>query len=355
MLNKKGKIPYDVAKESNHEECARILDKVSSPPDEPVIEDVLLAGGNRTNAVAIIWKNPRPFNYYPAITAIEVQLKQQRLFDQWKTVGTNQMGDSPRKEKTSKVKLPYENGELTDFESDSEMDERNEIEMNCLCMSGRENKLDLRFEVDNQEYVLPRYYTLRDLVESTKYVVRVRVANKYGWGMYSTGYNFCIREMITEFKVQDIKTHITRRNKLMIQQQPAEEKPKVDWSSVNDSMISGLTEALDTQRSKKATSANATETLTRILSEGVDYLNLLLEDNHNLSEIRNANGMSLLHAAAASTSPHAMTLIMEVVNRNLLSVNDRSKVWLHEIVECRTDPFLFISLFITIISMPLCS
>ena len=328
MHNKKGKTPYELAQENDRSECASILEKVTVPPDEPVIEDVLLAGGNRTNAVAIIWKNPRPYNYYPAITAIEVQLKQQRLFDQWKTVGTNQMGDSPYKEKISKVKLSYDNGELTDCESDSEKDEKKEIEMSCLGVSGRENKFDLRYEVDNQEYALPRYYTLRDLVESTKYVVRVRVANKYGWGTYSTGYNFCIREILTEFKVQDVKIPIVRRNKLMIQQQPAVEKPKVDWSSVNDSMISGLTEALDNQRTKRTAPANATEILTRLLSEGVDFLDHLLEENYNLSEVRNANGMSLLHAAAASTSPHAMTLIVEVVTRNLLSVNDRSKVWL---------------------------
>ena len=328
MHNKKGKTPYELAQENDRSECASILEKVTVPPDEPVIEDVLLAGGNRTNAVAIIWKNPRPYNYYPAITAIEVQLKQQRLFDQWKTVGTNQMGDSPYKEKISKVKLSYDNGELTDCESDSEKDEKKEIEMSCLGVSGRENKFDLRYEVDNQEYALPRYYTLRDLVESTKYVVRVRVANKYGWGTYSTGYNFCIREILTEFKVQDVKIPIVRRNKLMIQQQPAVEKPKVDWSSVNDSMISGLTEALDNQRTKRTAPANATEILTRLLSEGVDFLDHLLEENYNLSEVRNSNGMSLLHAAAASTSPHAMTLIVEVVTRNLLSVNDRSKVWL---------------------------
>ena len=193
VRNKKGKSPIDCAEENGHEDCVKILQSVSSPPAEPKIESVLLSNSEE-NAVVVTWGKPRIFNYYPAITAIEVQLKQQRLFDQWKSIGTIQMSDSPFKEKPSRMKISFENGELTDIESDSDLDERNEVEMCCVCMEERQDKVDKRMELNNQENVLPRFYVIKELNSSTKYSVRVRLANKYGWGNYSNGFNFCIKE-----------------------------------------------------------------------------------------------------------------------------------------------------------------
>lgn len=191
--NKKGQYPKDIAEENDHLGCMKVIEAVSSPPSEPVIENILLSG-EEEDAAVVIWRNPRLSNYYPNITAIEIQLKQQRLFDQWKTVSTIQMNDTPFKEKEGRMKIAFEDGELTDCESESDLEERNEVEMNCSYLSGRQVSLDTRMELSNQEHLLPRYQTIRDLQSSSKYVVRVRLANKYGWGNYSQGSSFCLRD-----------------------------------------------------------------------------------------------------------------------------------------------------------------
>lgn len=191
--NKKGKFPIELAEEKGHQDCVRLLKAVSTAPAEPIIENVFLSSAEE-NAVAVVWSKPRKFNFYPTITAVEIQIKTQRLFDTWKTVGTIQMNDSPFKEKISKNKVCFDDGELTDVDDETDLDERNEVEMNCLSMIDKESLVEKRYEVNNQENALPRFYIIKGLVSNTKYTVRVRLANKYGWGLYSNGVNFCIKD-----------------------------------------------------------------------------------------------------------------------------------------------------------------
>lgn len=107
------------------------------------------------------------------------------------------------------------------------------------------------------------------------------------------------------------------------------ELPSLDEieESGSSSMMTKVTEVIEKQQQVKVvTPVNSTEILSKLLSEGKTYLDDLIKDGIDLSTIRNNNGMSLLHAAAASTSAYRMELIKEVVQRNLLSINDRSKV-----------------------------
>lgn len=139
----------------------------------------------------------------------------------------------------------------------------------------------------------------------------------------------------------------------MIKELPSLDEMEESGSS---SMMTKVTEVIEKQQQVKVvTPVNSTEMLSKLLSEGKTYLDDLIKDGVDLSTIRNNNGMSLLHAAAASTSAYRMELIKEVVQRNLLSINDRSKVysWLISSLY-RMVQFLFTLQSTIIIWMLLC-
>ena len=276
----------------------------------------------------VTWKKLRTFNYYPTITAIEVQLKQNRFLDQWKTVDTIQMSDNAFKEKVSKNKQVFEKGELTDCESDSDLDERNEIELHCFSMNEKLQKLEKRMEFNSQENVLPLYRTVEDLNPSMKYSIRVRFANKYGWGSFSSALSFCIKDLSETFDKNDYLHLVTYRNSLAVD---GTSNTVDDVQELDASVINEISQAIELQSQKAVLSPS--EMLSKLLADGVDYLHTLVENKVDLSTIRNANGMSILHAAAAaSNSSTALPLVEEIVSNNLLSVNDCSKVW-----GCGTD------------------
>lgn len=116
--------------------------------------------------------------------------------------------------------------------------------------------------------------------------------------------------------------------------------------------LTDLNRAFESQRKSQQAihSTNANELMTRMLSEGVSYLDVLLKNYSDLSTLRNSNGMSILHAAAASATLRGIELVKEIVKRNLLSVNDHSKVCLLKNYSLdRRILFLFIMLSIIII------
>ena len=116
--------------------------------------------------------------------------------------------------------------------------------------------------------------------------------------------------------------------------------------------LTDLNRAFESQRKSQQAihSTNANELMTRMLSEGVSYLDVLLKNYSDLSTLRNSNGMSILHAAAASATLRGIELVKEIVKRNLISVNDHSKVGLLKNYSLdRRILFLFIMLSIIII------
>ena len=138
-----------------------------------------------------------------------------------------------------------------------------------------------------------------------------------------------------------IKNQITNRN-----------DKSYENSITNGSTLTDLNRAFENQRQSQQSihSVNANEVMTRMLSEGVSYLDVLLKNYSDLSTLRNSNGMSILHAAAASATLRGIELVKEIVKRNLLSVNDHSKVCLLKNYSMdRRILFLFIMLSIIII------
>ena len=138
-----------------------------------------------------------------------------------------------------------------------------------------------------------------------------------------------------------IKNQITNRN-----------DKSYETSITNGSTLTDLNRAFENQRKSQQSihSVNANEVMTRMLSEGVSYLDVLLKNYSDLSTLRNSNGMSILHAAAASATLRGVELVKEIVKRNLISVNDHSKVVVFKNHSLnRLILYLFIMLFIIII------
>ena len=141
------------------------------------------------NDLWVQWSDPRLSNYHPPITAVEIQLKQNRLFDSWKTIETLQLSENPFKEATSNPtnQILFEEGEMTDVESDSDLEERRVVEFACIAS---DPTLERRREVSNVGRELNLHCLLPPLVGKQTYQVRVRCANKYGWGDYEDGVTF---------------------------------------------------------------------------------------------------------------------------------------------------------------------
>lgn len=97
------------------------------------------------------------------------------------------------------------------------------------------------------------------------------------------------------------------------------EKLEANWSSLNQSVFTAVNE-------KKAPKPSSNEMMTAVLTKGVSELNRMIENGVDFGKVQNSNGMTLLHAAAASTNENALSIVKEVVSRMIVDVNDRSKV-----------------------------
>ena len=107
-----------------------------------------------------IWSDPRPINYYPQITAVEIQLKQHRLFDPWKTLQIIKVSDTPFKEGPPAASSHFEDTELTDVESDSDLEERKAIELACAYMQDHESVLHDREEQVEKADILTNHFII---------------------------------------------------------------------------------------------------------------------------------------------------------------------------------------------------
>ena len=97
------------------------------------------------------------------------------------------------------------------------------------------------------------------------------------------------------------------------------EKLEANWSSLNQSVFAAVNE-------KKAAKLSSNEMMTSVLTKGVGELHRMVENGVDFGKVRNSNGMTLLHAAAASTNENALSVVKELVSRMIVDVNDRSKV-----------------------------
>ena len=159
-----------------------------APPQPPASVSVVISPESDSD-IWVTWSDPRPANYFSPITAVEIQLKQNRLFDSWKTYETLQLSDNPFKEAAAShpQQIDFDDGEMTDVENDDDFEERKAVEVACMAGS---STLEKRKEVFKSGNELALHCVLTGLAAKQGYQVRVRCANKYGWGDYDNGVSF---------------------------------------------------------------------------------------------------------------------------------------------------------------------
>ena len=200
VQNSLGKFPVDIAREKKHDECVKLLEQVTSPPAAPSIKSIKL--DLHSDSILIMdWSLSSRPNYFPVITAVEVQLKQQKLFEAWRTIDTIGKGETVFKEAVVKSTVSYADGEATDVEDEDDQLERSQVEVICASFSEQDTHLEHRIEPNREEARIPNYYKLKGLNSRQTYCVRIRCANKYGWSDYSQGTVFCPRDSRHRLKV----------------------------------------------------------------------------------------------------------------------------------------------------------
>lgn len=200
VRNSFGQFPLDIAREKQFVGCVELLERVTRPPSSPIIDKVQKNPQNDCSLV-VCWHIPETRNYYPVITAAEFQLKQQRLFDTWKTVDTIQVGKSVFKEAVARSTYSFSEGEATDVEDEEDQLDRSQVEMICASFMEQSNTLEHRIEDNREENRIQNYYELMGLNQRQVYQVRMRCANKFGWSEYSHGMTFCPKDSISLFSI----------------------------------------------------------------------------------------------------------------------------------------------------------
>lgn len=104
------------------------------------------------------------------------------------------VGSMPLKEAAVTKMVSFGENEMTDIDSEDDLMERNEVEQSCMLLPCQEEQLERRKEVSKSEKRLQSAFELTDLAPRGSYQVRVRCANKYGWGTYSKPASFSPRE-----------------------------------------------------------------------------------------------------------------------------------------------------------------
>lgn len=193
VLNSSGQLPIQIARENGFEDCVKLLERVSSPPSTPVIDSIQK---NPQNDMLLIvtWHRVEKENYYPMITAAEFQLKQQKLFDSWKTVDTIQLGKTPFEETVPKSSYSFAEGEATDVEDEEDEAVRAQVEGICSAFADQSSVLEHRIEPNRQENRIQNYYELIGLNPRQVYQIRMRCADKCGWSEFSHGVVFCPKD-----------------------------------------------------------------------------------------------------------------------------------------------------------------
>ena len=177
--NKEGKFPDAVAIDNDHQDIADFLHQVLSPP--PPIKSARFYKTKRSSEVEVEWEySPLP-NYYPSVDAIEIQIKQNKFFDSWKTVATIKGSDrESNSDDQDRMKMS-----VIQFDRKCSVKVDKSLE---AFFQEHTNQLEHR-NLPPKQHVPPQPHTLlTELSAGQPYVMRSRCASKYGWGPYSASF-----------------------------------------------------------------------------------------------------------------------------------------------------------------------
>ena len=173
--NKEGKLPDAVAIHNNHQDIADFFHDVISC--SATIQSLEFFKVKHSSDVDVEWSfAPQP-NFYPHVTALELQIKQNKFFDSWKTVSMLKASERPATASDA-ASMALTAIQFDPKCEDTQPDE--EVEALVALNSGR-----FVTREPPAQYVAPACsFRLSDLASGQSYVLRGHCASKYGWGPF---------------------------------------------------------------------------------------------------------------------------------------------------------------------------
>ena len=173
--NKEGKLPDAVAIDNNHQDIADFFHDVISC--SATIQSLEFFKVKHSSDVDVEWSfAPQP-NFYPHVTALELQIKQNKFFDSWKTVSMLKASERPATASDA-ASMALTAIQFDPKCEDTQPDE--EVEALVARNSGR-----FVTREPPAQYVAPACsFRLSDLASGQSYVLRGHCASKYGWGPF---------------------------------------------------------------------------------------------------------------------------------------------------------------------------
>ena len=175
--NKDGKLPNEVAIDNNHQDIADFFrDVISCSATIYAIEFFKV---KHSSDVDVEWSYAPQPNFYPHVTALELQIKQNKFFDSWKTVSMLKASERPA------TPADAASMALTAIQFDQKCEDT-EPDEEVEALVARNPERFVTREPPAQ-YVAPACaFRLTDLAPGQSYVLRGHCASKYGWGPFAS-------------------------------------------------------------------------------------------------------------------------------------------------------------------------
>ena len=175
--NKDGKLPDAVAIDNNHQDIADFFHEVITC--SATIYSIEFFKVKHSSDVDVEWSYAPQPNFYPHVTALELQIKQNKFFDSWKTV--SMLKDSERPATPADAASMA----LTAIQFDQKCENTQpDAEVEALVA---QNPGRFVTREPPAQYVAPASaFRLSDLAPGQSYVLRGHCASKYGWGPFAS-------------------------------------------------------------------------------------------------------------------------------------------------------------------------
>lgn len=340
--NKEGRLPEAIAAAQENEEMINFIHTITGPPS--IVTSLSTYKGKKSECI-VNWEYPNQPTYAPRIEAVEIQIKQNKLFDSWKTVGTIRGSDRAATESDRVL-------QLKDITFDKKCGTIEGYSQETLdYIESHKDAFDFR-KVNPKQWNLPENeFVLKDIQASTSYVIKIRLANKYKFGEYSASFPVELKHRSSTKQEEKPESNpedsseldlssssedtVKKQEKKKKKSRKGKGKSKKRSEKIEKEVSSDVSEKEEeVEKEVKVVESEPTpETssktddsdtiLNTILKEGTDYLLQQVTAGVNIAKLRSHDGYSLMHMAVVHNN---IKLVEYLLLNNILSVNECTRV-----------------------------
>ena len=352
--NKEGKFPDVVAADNNQTALADYFHKITAAPQP--IEQIRFS--EEDSVFSAEWDLPSQPNFFPRIDAVEIQVKQNKFFDSWKTIATFKSSMKAKEESDEpelKARMDFDKIEFDPSWSVPALDA-----VSSALLEEKKDKFEQR-ALPAKVYVAPVCsMVLDELVSGQQYVFRARCASKYGWGPYSNGVPIEVekgkdeeKETSEEEKKEESETSEEEEEKNEEKKEESEkeeeesEKEKEERKEKKEESEEEKEEKKEENeeeeeeeeeerkkgkhrhRRRKHTKRDDGEQMNELLNGGCSALSNAVAEGIKLAELRDNTGNSLLHLAALNGQDEEVKVLVNQIEMDVNMQGDQKRTPLH--------------------------